>query len=131
MPSPKRDDLWVTTTKPISKASVALRDNLARYLEARKLTEPAFAKMAGLDQKTLWRALHGETEATLHTVSKIAKAIGAEPWMLLTPNMHPTNHPMLAAESERLLELYKKIENTQEALDGFLRDSGNSGHGDL
>jgi DNA-binding phage protein len=131
MPSFTQDDLEVPNTKTISKASAALRENLTRVLDARKLTEPAFAKLAGLDQKTLWRALHGETEPTLATVSKIAKTVGVEPWMLLTPNMHPTNHPMLVSESERLLELYKKIETTQEAVAGFLRDSGNTGHGDL
>jgi DNA-binding phage protein len=131
MPRFTQDDLQVATSKTISKASAALRENLARVLEARKLTEPAFAKLAGLDQKTLWRALHGDTEPTLFTVSKIARTIGVEPWMLLTPNMHPTNHPMLVTESEKLLELYKKIETTQEAVAGFLRDSGNTGHGDL
>lgn len=131
MPRFTNDDLGVTTSKTISKAFAALRDNLARVLETRKISEPSFAKLAGIDQKTLWRVLHGETEPTLATVSKIAKAVGAEPWMLLTPNMHPTNHPMLVSEHERLLDLYKKIETTQEAVAGFLRESGNTGHGEL
>ena len=81
--------------------------------------------------RRLWRALHGDTEPTLHTVSKMAKTVGVEPWMLLTPNMHPTNPPMLVTESEKLMELYRKIETTQEAVAGFLRESGNTGHGDL
>lgn len=131
MPRFTHDDFVVTTNKPLSKGFVALRDNLARVLEARKISEPNFAKLAGVDQKTLWRVLHGDTEPTLGTVGKIAKAVGAEPWMLLTPNMHPTNHPMLVSESEKLMELYKKIETTQEAVAGFLRESGNTGHGDL
>ncbi len=131
MPRFAKDDFAVANSKTISKASAAMRDNLARILEARKLTEPALAKLAKLDQKTLWRAMHGDTEPTLQTVSKIAKALGVDPWMLLTPNMHPTNLPMLVAEHESLLELYKKIETTQEAVAGFLRESGNTGHGEL
>lgn len=131
MPSFTKDDGEVNKSPSISKASAALRDNLQRFLEARKMTEPAFAKLSGVDQKTLWRALHGDTEPTLNTVSKLAKAVGVDPWMLLTPNMHPTNPPMLVSEHQKLLDLYKKIASTKEAVDGFLRDSGNTGHGDL
>lgn len=130
MPRNTRDHSLVEQP-PISAALKALRENLGKVLASRKKSEPEFAKLAKIDQKTLWRVLRGPNEPTLETVSKLAKACGLEPWQLLTPDLEPNNPPMLAAQSVRLQALLDNIRNTREAIDGVLEREGNTRPSDL
>lgn len=117
--------------KPLSAAFRALRANMEKVIEHARLTEPQFAKRAKIDQKTMWRVMHGNSEPTLDTLSKLAKAAGLDPWQLLAPELEPDNPPLLAAQSERLRVVLANIKNTKEAIEGVLREQGNTRPGDL
>lgn len=130
VPSSWRDHSRVDE-KPISPALKALRVNLSRVIVHSGLTEPQFAKRAKVDQKTVWRVLRGDNEPSLEILSKLAKACGMEPWQMLTPELEPNNPPLLAAQSERLKLVLDNIRNTKEAIEGVLRDQGNTRPGDL
>lgn len=101
------------------KASVDLR------------SQNAVGKAAKVDQKTIERMLKCLNEPTLEKVELVAKVFGLTAWQILTPGLDPTNHPMLAAESEALREMYKKILSTREAIEGVLARDGNTKPGDL
>ncbi len=130
MPIAQQHDRYVDE-KPISTAFQALRTNMGKVIAHARLTEPQFAKRAKVDQKTLWRVLHGSSEPTLDTVSKLAKAAGLDPWQLLAPDLEPDNPPLLAAQSERLRQVLTNIRNTKEAIEGVLREQGNTRPGEL
>jgi predicted transcriptional regulator len=109
---------------PVSSALRTLRENLTTVMASLSKTEPAFAKIAKIDQKTMWRVMHGGNEPTLDTVSKLAKACGIEPWQLLTPGLEPNNPPMLAAQTDRLRTVLDNIRTTKESIEDVLRDQG-------
>ena len=86
---------------------------------------------AKIDQRTVGRILNMEHEPTFGQLTKLARVFKLQPWQMLVPNLEPTNPPMLASESQTLRALLSKIGSTKEALEGFLRDEGNTAPGRL
>lgn len=116
-----------------SAATLLLAANLKKLMDANpEYGNPSkLARAAKLDQKTADRMVKSENESTLGNVEKVAKVFGLTAWQLLTPNFDATNPPMLAAESQALREMYKKILSTREAIEGVLAKDGNTRPGDL
>lgn len=131
MPRYCRDHAKVT--KQTSAAARSLAENLKALMTANPEldSQSALGRAAKVDQKTIERMLKCLNEPTLEKVEKVAKVFGLTAWQLLTPNLHPRNHPMLAAESAALREMYKKILSTREAIEGVLAKDGNTRPGDL
>lgn len=135
MPCLARQDCLVPakTHAPPSPALRTLAANLETLRENdRELnSQPKIAAAAKINQKTVWRIFNMLNEPTLEQVSKLAAAFELEPWQLLVPNLHPSNRPVLAAESEGIKKLLANIAGTKEALEGYLREGGNTKPGDL
>ena len=126
LPRATQDDCWVTKTT--SNSAIHLAENLKKLMEANPPinSQSALGRAAKVDQKTIERMLKCLNEPTLEKVEKVAKVFGLSAWQLITPNLDPRNHPMLAAESEALREMYKKILSTREAIEGVLAKEGNT-----
>lgn len=75
-----------------------LATNLRRLMEthASLRSQPALAKRAGVDQKTISRVLAAENAPSITVVAKIARAFGLEAWMLLTRQFNPQDPPARA-----------------------------------
>ena len=57
--------------------------NIRRLAEARGLTVPVLADLAGLSRGAFYRVLNAEASATTDTLAKVADALGVEPRELL------------------------------------------------
>lgn len=84
--------------KKPSKALTVLAQNLGRLMDSRQKTQPAIAKQAKIDQKTIWRIVHMTNEPALDKLEKIAGVFDLEAWQLLIPNLDPERLPELARE---------------------------------
>jgi transcriptional regulator with XRE-family HTH domain len=115
------------------EASSILAANLAALMAASKelTSQGKVGKRAGIDQRTVGRIRNQENPPTLEQVSKLAKAFGLEVWQLFVPGLNPSNPPMLTHESEPLRAMLKNIANTKEAIEGYLREEGNTTPGKL
>jgi transcriptional regulator with XRE-family HTH domain len=90
--------------KKPSKALTVLADNLGRLIAARQekdplFTQPVLAKLAKIDQKTVWRIVNKQNEPSIDKLEKIAGVLKVQTWHLLVPNLNPARLPEL--ESER------------------------------
>ncbi|HET8745695.1 MAG TPA: helix-turn-helix transcriptional regulator [Ramlibacter sp.] len=89
--------------KKPSKALTVLAENLDRLIAARQAREPQFtqpmlAKLAKVDQKTVWRIVHKQNEPSIDKLEKIANVLQVETWHLLVPDLDPAKLPELARE---------------------------------
>lgn len=116
-----------------SKTAGLLAANLATLMAtaADLDSQQKLARRCKMDQRTVGRILNRTNAATLPQIDKLAAAFGLEPWQLLVPGLHPTNPPILATESAALLKLLQDIGNTKEAIDGYLRERGNTRPADI
>lgn len=74
-----------------------LATNLTMMMKVRGITADAtLAKLAGCDQKTIWRIKQQEMSPSVRTLEAIASALGVHAWHLLVPGLNPDNppHPM-------------------------------------
>lgn len=119
--------------EPPSAALNILGDNLRALRDASADfdSDAKIGAKAGMDQKTVWRIINKKNEPTTLQISRLAGVFELEPWKLFVPNLEPTNAPMLATESANLRKMLKTIGATKEAIEGFLRDEGNTTPGGL
>lgn len=61
----------------------AVAANIRRLAEARGLTVPMLADLAGISRGAFYRVLNAEASATTDTLAKVAGALDVEPWTLL------------------------------------------------
>jgi transcriptional regulator with XRE-family HTH domain len=110
-----------------------LAENLTRLMnESRDLrTIKQLSEASKVSTGTIDRIRRAESAAGVDTVGMLAEAFGLTAWQMLVPDLHPTNPPMLAAESERLKQLYANLKHTAEAIEGHLRGDGNTTPGAL
>ncbi len=114
--------------KPVSAAFEIVAANLAGLMASHKSynTQAAVGRAAKVDQKTVGRILNRTNEPSLDIIAKIARVFDLELWQMLVPNLEPTNPPMLASQSAALRRLYANLGQTAEAIEGVLRDEGNT-----
>ena len=86
-----------------SKALLVLADILDRLMRGSKdyATQPAVARKAKVDQKTIWRILNKANEPSLDKLERIAAVFDLQPWQMLVPGLEPTSPPAIA---ERVAE---------------------------
>lgn len=115
-------------SEPPSAALLVLAENLKALRDSSPVysSDAKIGAKAGIDQKTVWRIINKKNEPTTLQVSKLAAVFELDPWKLFVPNLEPTNPPMLATESESLRDMLKTIGATKEAIEGYLRDEGNT-----
>lgn len=118
---------------PPSRALILLAKNLAalRDSHADLTSQTLIGKKASIDQRTVGRIMNMEHEPTLGQVDKLAAAFGLAAWQLLVDKFNPTNEATLALPGRREQAFYDKLTSTREAIDGVLREAGNTDHGDL
>lgn len=99
----------------------AAHDTLVRNIDTlmarRGLTSDAqLGKLAGVDQKTIWRIRKQEQSPTLDKLSAIASAFGLEVWQILIPGLDPSNPPVFVMSSTEQ-SLYNRMKrNLQEMI---------------
>lgn len=83
--------------------------NLESLMEDRAISsDNALAKLAGVNQKTVWRILNKRQSPTVGTMEKLAKPFGLQAWQLLIPGLDPKNPPVFAiSDSER--KFYQRL----------------------
>lgn len=97
--------------------SQVLRQNLRAAMEARKLSQSALAKVAGVGQNTISRILSPQGEnTTIENLGKLASKLGLEAWQLLVAGMDPDNPPVLQPVSKEEKALYDRLKATATAL---------------
>ena len=87
----------------MAKHAETLANNLMALMRSRKITSDAgLAKLANVDQKTIWRIRHHEQSPTVDKLESIAQAFGLHVWQLLIPDLDPNNPPVFVmSDSER------------------------------
>lgn len=74
-------------------------------------------KKAGVAQATIGRILSSEGEnASIETVTSLARAFGLEGWQLLVAGMDPANPPVLQPVSKAERALYDRIKDLAKDL---------------
>jgi transcriptional regulator with XRE-family HTH domain len=93
----------------MTKLAETLAGNISALMQDRKITsDAAFAKIANVDQKTIWRIRHSEQSPTIDKLETIAQAFGLRAWQLLIPNLDPRNPPVFVmTDTER--DLYQRL----------------------
>lgn len=93
----------------MSNVAEIIADNLRALKEDRHIaSDNALARLAHVDQKSVWRILHQEQSPTVDTLEKLARAFGLHAWQLLIPHLDPKNPPVFVmSDTER--SLYKKL----------------------
>lgn len=86
-----------------------IADNISNLMEDRGIkNDPQLAKLAKIDQKSIWRIRHKEQSPSADTLEKLATAFGLQAWQILFPNLDPKNPPVfIVTDVER--ELYRKL----------------------
>jgi len=86
-----------------------IADNLQALKADRQIpSDNALAKLANVDQKTVWRIMRHEQSPTVDMLEKLAKPFGLHAWQLLIPNLDPKNPPVFVmTDTER--DLYRKL----------------------
>ncbi len=130
---PKRPSAKKVKTEPPSKALEVLARNLValRDSHAELTSQATIGEKAKVDQRTVGRIINKEHEPTIAVVDRLARAFGLSAWQLLADPFSPTNAPTLAVAGPREQAFYAKLTSTREAIDGILRDAGNTDPGDL
>ena len=71
-------------------------------------SDAQLARLAKVDQKSIWRIRHKEQSPSADTLDKLAGAFGMQAWQMLFPNLDPKNPPVfIITTTER--ELYRKM----------------------
>ncbi|MCU0810139.1 MAG: helix-turn-helix domain-containing protein [Thiobacillaceae bacterium] len=83
--------------------------NLASLMAAQQINSDAhLARLAKIDQKSIWRIRHKEQSPSADTLDKLAGAFGLQAWQMLFPQLDPQNPPVfIVTATER--ELYRKL----------------------
>jgi transcriptional regulator with XRE-family HTH domain len=70
----------MTTTEAVAK-------NLAKLMDAHRLTQQQLAKKADVAQRTISNILNASNEPGIEKINKIARVFGLEGWQLQMPNI--------------------------------------------
>lgn len=83
--------------------------NLQALKEDRHIrSDNALAKLAKIDQKSVWRIMRYEQSPTVDMLEKLAKPFDLHAWQLLIPDLNPKNPPVFVmTDTER--DLYCKM----------------------
>lgn len=83
--------------------------NLKSLKEDRLIaSDNALAKLAGVDQKSVWRIIKCEQSPTAEMLEKLARPFGLHAWQLMIPDLDPKNPPVFVmTDAER--KLYSKL----------------------
>lgn len=95
----------------------ALMDKAKKDGERELASQIQLGKKAGVGQSTIGRILSPEGEnASIETVSSVAKAFGLEGWQLMVAVFDPTNPPVLQPVSKAERALYDRIKDLAKDL---------------
>lgn len=72
-------------------------------------SNPTVAKKTGMSASTIHRMRHGQVDATLRTLEKLAVAFKVQPWELLNPAFDPTKRPVAKPVSDKVLQLIAEV----------------------
>jgi Predicted transcriptional regulator len=72
-------------------------------------SNPTVAKKTGMSASTIHRMRHGQVDATLRTVEKLAEAFKVQPWELLTPGFNPEHRGTAKPVSEKVRQLLAEV----------------------
>ena len=106
-----------------TKRGAVVADNLRRAIGDTPVL--AWATGKKLEQPTIRRILIGETSPTEQMISKIAAAMGLEPWQLLVPGLDIRNPPVLREANAAERALYDRLTKTIDEL-GQLKEAFNT-----
>ena len=112
---------WAVTRG--TKRGAVVADNLRRAIGDTPVL--AWATGKKLEQPTIRRILIGETSPTEQMISKIAAAMGLEPWQLLVPGLDIRNPPVLREANAAERALYDRLTKTIDEL-GQLKEAFNT-----
>lgn len=111
--------------KPDGRASAREPDlstvggRVQKLREARKWSQAALAKSAGISQPTLANFERGKTRGGLAlTIAKLAKALGVDPEWLRTGKGNPTRHLDARTDEQEALVIYRTL--SEEAREGWM-----------
>ena len=95
--------------KIMRRPAEIIADNLRTLKKDRQIaSDNAMAKLAEVDQKSVWRIMRHEQSPTIDMLEKLAKPFGLHAWQLLIPNLDPKNPPVFVmTDTER--DLYCKM----------------------
>jgi transcriptional regulator with XRE-family HTH domain len=95
--------------KAMSSAADIIANNLASLMAAHQIgSDGQLAKLAKVDQKSIWRIRHKEQSPSADTLEKLAAAFGLQAWQMIFPDLDPRNPPVfIITTTER--ELYRKL----------------------
>lgn len=116
-----------------ASAREVLAANVNRLMAASKdlTTVKRLHARSGVSTGTIDRLRRSEAATGIDNIGAIAAAFDLQAWQLLVPDLQPTNPPILVAESPAMKALFETLRNTTEAIEGRLRDSGNTRPGGL
>lgn len=126
---PGDDALMSSTAQTLAVLSANLKALMAASSDLN--SQSALGRKCKIDQRTVGRIVLMQHSPTLRQLDKLAKAFQLSPWQLLVPDLQPTNPPVLVAESPAMKALFETLRNTTEAIEGRLRDGGNTRPGGL
>lgn len=108
-------------------------DNVNRLMAASKdlKTVKQLHARSGVSTGTIDRLRRAEAATGIDNIGAIAAAFDLQPWQLLVPDLQPTNPPVLVVETPEMKALFATLRNTAEAIEGRLRDGGNTRPGSL
>lgn len=98
-----------TTAKVLGANLSAL---MAAHTELK--SNPTVAKKTGMSSSTIHRMRHGQVDATLRTLEKLAAAFSVRPWELLVPSFDPANRPVEKPVSDRVRHLLAEAAKEME-----------------
>jgi len=86
-----------------------IAENIASLMAAHQIgTDGQLAKLAKVDQKSIWRIRRKEQSPSADTLDKLASAFGLQAWQMIFPDLDPRNPPVfIITTTER--ELYRKL----------------------
>lgn len=83
--------------------------NLKAAMDYRGLTQGDIKRRTGIAQSTVGRALSASHAPDLDTISRIADAVGFQPWQLMVPGFNPSHPPFIPRLTEQERALYDKF----------------------
>ena len=107
-------------SKPKGESDAAARSTVSAKVLGVNLSElmkihdtlnsnPTVAKRTGMSASTIHRMRHGEVDATLRTLEKLAGAFGVRPWELLLPGFDAANRAPAKPLSDKVRKLLAEI----------------------
>jgi transcriptional regulator with XRE-family HTH domain len=75
----RHDEYWT------ERAIIELTEALSRWMEAKKISQADLAAAIGVSQPYISKVLRGNVNFTLATMTKLARALGAEVHVHLSP----------------------------------------------